>query len=553
MLQKIQKRRNRMLGLMQQWPLLCHKILDNAATQHGKREVVSRSCEGPIVRTTYAEIRQRALKVAQRLDRDGFRLGDRIATLAWNTARHIEAWYGIMGIGAVYHTLNPRLFPEQLVWIMNHAEDRAIFVDLTFMPLLEKIAGSVTSLKKVIVLTDSAHMPATALPNVVAYEEWLAEADGDFRWASFDENTAAGMCYTSGTTGDPKGVLYSHRSNVLHAMIAAMPDAMGISSRAVIMPVVPMFHANAWGLGQSGPMIGAKMVMPGGKMDGASIYELLDTEKVSFTAAVPTVWLMLLQYLEETGKKLPYLDKVVIGGSACPRAITQKFQENYDVQVIHAWGMTEMSPLGTLGSLKPEYVGLTGEARLDIQQTQGFAPFGVEMKVTDDNDNEHPWDGKTFGRLKVRGPAVARAYYGGAGTEQFDADGWFDTGDVAHIDPNGYMQITDRAKDVIKSGGEWISTIELENLAVSHPDIAEAAAIGVRHSKWDERPLLVVVKKPGKDLSKDEILGFMQGKIAKWWMPDDVAFVAEIPHTATGKIQKSTLRAQFRDYRLPTD
>ena len=486
-------------------------------------------------------------------DRDGFRLGDRIATLAWNTARHIEAWYGIMGIGAVYHTLNPRLFPEQLVWIMNHAEDRAIFVDLTFMPLLEKIAGSVTSLKKVIVLTDSAHMPATALPNVVAYEEWLAEADGDFRWASFDENTAAGMCYTSGTTGDPKGVLYSHRSNVLHAMIAAMPDAMGISSRAVIMPVVPMFHANAWGLGQSGPMIGAKMVMPGGKMDGASIYELLDTEKVSFTAAVPTVWLMLLQYLEETGKKLPYLDKVVIGGSACPRAITQKFQENYDVQVIHAWGMTEMSPLGTLGSLKPEYVGLTGEARLDIQQTQGFAPFGVEMKVTDDNDNEHPWDGKTFGRLKVRGPAVARAYYGGAGTEQFDADGWFDTGDVAHIDPNGYMQITDRAKDVIKSGGEWISTIELENLAVSHPDIAEAAAIGVRHSKWDERPLLVVVKKPGKDLSKDEILGFMQGKIAKWWMPDDVAFVAEIPHTATGKIQKSTLRAQFRDYRLPTD
>ena len=542
-----------MLGLMQQWPLLCHKILDNAATQHGKREVVSRSCEGPIVRTTYAEIRQRALKVAQRLDRDGFRLGDRIATLAWNTARHIEAWYGIMGIGAVYHTLNPRLFPEQLVWIMNHAEDRAIFVDLTFMPLLEKIAGSVTSLKKVIVLTDSAHMPATALPNVVAYEEWLAEADGDFRWASFDENTAAGMCYTSGTTGDPKGVLYSHRSNVLHAMIAAMPDAMGISSRAVIMPVVPMFHANAWGLGQSGPMIGAKMVMPGGKMDGASIYELLDTEKVSFTAAVPTVWLMLLQYLEETGKKLPYLDKVVIGGSACPRAITQKFQENYDVQVIHAWGMTEMSPLGTLGSLKPEYVGLTGEARLDIQQTQGFAPFGVEMKVTDDNDNEHPWDGKTFGRLKVRGPAVARAYYGGAGTEQFDADGWFDTGDVAHIDPNGYMQITDRAKDVIKSGGEWISTIELENLAVSHPDIAEAAAIGVRHPKWDERPLLVVVKKPGKDLSKDEILGFMQGKIAKWWMPDDVAFVAEIPHTATGKIQKSTLRAQFRDYRLPTD
>ena len=542
-----------MLGLMQQWPLLCHKILDNAAIQHGKREVVSRSCEGPIVRSTYAELRQRSLKVAQRLERDGFEQGDRIATLAWNTARHLEAWYGIMGIGAVYHTLNPRLFPEQIVWIMNHAEDQAIFVDLTFMPLVEKIAGAVKSLKKIIVLTDKAHMPETSLPNVVAYEEWLAEVDGDFQWASVDENTAAGMCYTSGTTGDPKGVLYSHRSNVLHAMIAAMPDAMGISSRDVVLPVVPMFHANAWGLGQSGPMIGAKMVMPGGKMDGASIYELLDTEQVSFTAAVPTVWLMLLQYLEETGKKLPYLKKVVIGGSACPRAITQKFQDNYDVQVIHAWGMTEMSPLGTLGTLKPEYAGLTGDARLDVQQTQGFAPFGVEMKVTDDNDNTHPWDGKTFGRLKVRGPAVARAYYGGAGAEQFDADGWFDTGDVAHIDPNGYMQITDRAKDVIKSGGEWISTIELENLAVGHPDVAEAAAIGIRHSKWDERPLLVVVKKPGKEPSRDDILDFMSGKIAKWWMPDDVAFVAEIPHTATGKIQKSALRAQFRDYRLPTD
>ncbi|MFD9899674.1 fatty-acid--CoA ligase [Mesorhizobium sp. NPDC059025] len=542
-----------MLGLMQQWPLLCHKILDNAAIQHGKREIVSRSCEGPILRSTYAELRQRSLKVAQRLQRDGFKLGDRIATLAWNTARHLEAWYGTMGIGAVYHTLNPRLFPEQIVWIMNHAEDQAIFVDLTFMPLVEKIAGAVPSLKKIIVLTDKAHMPATSLTNAVPYEEWLAEADGDFQWTSFDENTAAGMCYTSGTTGEPKGVLYSHRSNVLHAMIAAMPDAMGISSRDVVLPVVPMFHANAWGLGQSGPMIGAKMVMPGGKMDGASIYELLDTEQVSFTAAVPTVWLMLLQYLEETGKKLPHLKKVVIGGSACPRAITQKFQDNYDVQVIHAWGMTEMSPLGTLGTLKPEYAGLTGDARLDVQQTQGFAPFGVEMKVTDDNDNAHPWDGKTFGRLKVRGPAVASAYYGGAGAEQFDDDGWFDTGDVAHIDANGYMQITDRAKDVIKSGGEWISTIELENLAVGHPDVAEAAAIGIRHSKWDERPLLVVVKKPGKELSRDDVLGFMSGKIAKWWMPDDVAFVAEIPHTATGKIQKSALRAQFRDYRLPTD
>jgi fatty-acyl-CoA synthase len=541
-----------MLGLMQQWPLLCHKIIDHAARQHGHREIVSRSVEGPIVRTTYTELHKRARQAAQRLERDGFGLGDRVATLAWNTARHLEVWYGAMGIGAVYHTLNPRLFPQQIAWIMNHAEDRILFVDLTFMPLVEKLAPSVPSLRKIVVLTDAAHMPQTALANVVAYEEWLAGADGDFVWRDLDENTAAGMCYTSGTTGDPKGVVYSHRSNVLHAMIACMPDSMGISSRDVILPVVPMFHANAWGLGQTGPMIGAKMVMPGGKMDGASIYELLDTEKVTFSAAVPTVWLMLLQHLEETGKKLPHLRRVVIGGSACPRVITQKFQQNYDVEVIHAWGMTEMSPLGSLCTLKPEVEGLEPEALLDIRQKQGFAPFGVEMRITDDNDVDRPWDGATFGRLKVRGPAVARAYYGGAGAEQFDADGWFDTGDVAHIDANGYMQITDRAKDVIKSGGEWISTIDLENIAVGHPDVAEAAVIGLPHPKWDERPLLVVVRKPEKTVGRDEMLAFMEGKVAKWWMPDDVVFVDEIPHTATGKIQKITLRERFRDHRLPT-
>jgi fatty-acyl-CoA synthase len=473
--------------------------------------------------------------------------------MAWNTWRHLESWYGILGLGAIYHTVNPRLFPDQIVWILNHAEDRMMMVDITFVPLLEKIADRLPSIERYIVLTDAAHMPKTTLRNAVAYEEWIAEVDGDFAWKGFDENTAAGMCYTSGTTGHPKGVLYSHRSNVLHAFMAALPDAKNISSRDVVLPVVPLFHANGWSLAFSAPMNGASLVLPGAKMDGASIYELLMNYKVTFTAAVPTVWLMLLQHLEQTGGKLPYLKRVVIGGSACPRAMAKTFEEVYGVEVIHAWGMTEMSPLGSLCTMKPEYAGLSGDARLDIQQKQGHPPFGVEMKITDDNGKELPWDGKTFGRLKVRGPAVARAYYKGEGGEVFEQDGWFDTGDVATMDRHGYMQVTDRAKDVIKSGGEWISTIDLENLAVGHPDIAEAAVIGVKHPKWDERPLLVVVRKEGHEPSKDDILDFMRGKIAKWWMPDDVAFVGEIPHTATGKIQKITLRQQFKDYRLPTD
>ncbi|HWV41572.1 fatty-acid--CoA ligase [Pseudorhodoplanes sp.] len=539
-----------MQGLMQDWPLLCHRIIDHAATFHGERPVVSRLVEGPIHSTTYADIRRRALKVAQRLERDGVRLGDRVATLAWNTHRHVEAWYGIMGIGAVYHTVNPRLFPDQIAWIVNHAEDRVMMTDLTFVPLLEQLADRLPTIERYVVLTDAAHMPATSLKNAVAYEEWIAEADGDFAWKGFDENTAAGMCYTSGTTGHPKGVLYSHRSNVLHSMMASMGDAMGVSSRDVMMPVVPMFHANCWGIALTAPMNGAALVLPGMKMDGASIFQMLDEFRVTCTAAVPTIWLMLLQHLEATGAKLPHLKRVVIGGSACPRAMTEKFEKHYGVSVIHAWGMTEMSPLGSLCTIKPEYASLGGDALFALKVKQGHPPFGVEMRITDDLGRDQPWDGKTFGRLKVRGPAVARRYYRDD-TDILDEQGFFDTGDVATIDPYGYMQVTDRSKDVIKSGGEWISSIDLENLAVGHPKVAEAAVIGVQHPKWDERPLLVVVLKKDVTADKGELLDFLRGKVADWWLPDDVAFVDEIPHTATGKIQKTALRERFKGYILP--
>ncbi len=540
-----------MLGLMQDWPLLLHKVIDYAALEHPGRAVVSRSVEGPMHRSNYAEVRTRALKVAKRLEMDGIGLGDRVATLAWNTARHLEAWYGITGVGAVYHTVNPRLFEEQIVYIMNHAEDRMVFVDLTFVPLLQKLASRLPTIERYVVLTDGAHMPETDLPNAVPYEDWIGEADNDFRWAEFDENTAAGLCYTSGTTGEPKGVLYSHRSNVLHAMMTVTPDAFGLTTRDVVLPVVPLFHANSWSLAFAAPMAGSALVMPGPKLDGASVYELLEAERVTFTAAVPTIWFALLQHLDKTGSKLNHLTRVAIGGSACPPAVIEAFERRFNVPVLHAWGMTEMSPVGSICSIKPEVWSEDYSQLLSIKSTQGYTPFGVEWKITNDAGAELPRDGKTFGRLKVRGNAVSRRYFKRE-EEILDADGFFDTGDVATLDPHGYMRITDRSKDVIKSGGEWISSIDLENLAVGHPHVAEAAVIGISHPKWDERPLLVVVAKPGMTPEKADVLEFLRPKIAKWWMPDDMVVVDEIPHTATGKILKMELRNRFKDYRLPT-
>jgi acyl-CoA synthetase (AMP-forming)/AMP-acid ligase II len=541
-----------MLGLMQDWPLLLHRIIDHAAIQHGGREVVSRAVEdGTLRRSTYADVRQRALKVARRLSDAGIRQGDRVATLAWNSERHLELWYGITGLGAITHTVNPRLFPEQIAWIVNHAEDRLLFLDLTFVKLIEQIQDKLPSIERYVILTNDDHMPDTTLKGAVAYEAWIAGADEDFAWAKLDENTAAGLCYTSGTTGGPKGVLYSHRSNVLHALACAAPDFLALSSRDTVLPVVPLFHANSWSLAYSAPMTGAKLVLPGAKLDGTSLLELLEGEGVTMTAAVPTVWLGLLQQLEATGQGLSTLKRVMIGGSACPRAMTETFERKYGVTVAHAWGMTEMSPVGSFCSVKPAYAHLDGDALLDLKMKQGHPPFTVEFRITDDAGKEMPWDGATFGRLKVRGPAVSKAYFRREDEEILDEHGFFDTGDVGTIDAHGYMQVTDRSKDVIKSGGEWISSIDLENLAVGHPDVAEAAVIGVVHPKWDERPLLVIVPKPGRAPDKAAMLAFMEGKIAKWWLPDDVVLVEAIPHTATGKIQKTALREQFRDYRFP--
>jgi fatty-acyl-CoA synthase len=541
-----------MLGLMQDWPLTVDRILDHSKNWHGHREVVTRSVEGPIVRTTYAEIHSRSKKVSNVLKDWGVKPGDRIATLAWNTAKHMEVWYGVMGMGAVCHTLNPRLFPEQLIYIINHAEDRIIFVDLTFVPLLEAVLPHCPSVERVVVITDEWNMPATKLPKAECYEPLLAGVSDECVWGGFDENTACGLCYTSGTTGNPKGVLYSHRSNFIHTLLGMQTTVLGATPNEVILPVVPMFHANAWGIAFAGPASGARLVMPGAKMDGASIYELIETEQVTFSAAVPTVWQGLLTHLRENNLKIPSVKKVLIGGSAVPESLIRAFHDEFGVDVVQGWGMTETSPIGTLSNLTPELQALPYDESMKWRVKQGIPPLGVELKLKNYAGQEMPHDGSTYGRLMIKGPTIAKAYFKDEGGDILDHEGFFDTGDVSTVDEHGFMQITDRAKDVIKSGGEWISSIEIENIAVGHPKAELAAVIGAAHPKWDERPVLIVKLKSGETEDKQEHLDFLVGKIAKWWMPDDVVFVDDIPLGATGKIDKKLLRERMKDYQVPT-
>jgi 3-(methylthio)propionyl---CoA ligase len=542
-----------MLGLMQDRPLLISQLIEFAAENHGDTEIVSRRVEGDIHRYTYRDARHRAKQMAEALVALGIKAGDRVGTLAWNGYRHFELYYAISGIGAVCHTINPRLFPEQIVYIVNHAEDQVLFVDANLLPLIEKLAPQFKGVNHIVAMADRAHLPAGInIPNLLVYEELLSGKPGTYEWPEFDEKTASSLCYTSGTTANPKGVLYSHRSTILHAYGSALPDTLNVSARAVVLPVVPMFHVNAWGLPYTGCMVGAKLVFPGAALDGASLYELYEREKVTHTAGVPTIWLGLLNHMQSKGLKLSTLKYAVVGGSAAPPAMIETFQRDFGVEVLHAWGMTEMSPLGTVNNLKHKQLALSPGQQLQVRLKQGRAVFGVDMKIVDDKGTELPRDGKAFGDLLVRGPWIVGRYFRDEGGDPLREDGWFPTGDVATIDPDGFMQITDRSKDVIKSGGEWISSIDLENAAMAHPGVAEAAVIGVFHPKWDERPLMIVVPRPGANLTREVVLDFLKDKIAKWWMPDDVQFVEAIPHTATGKILKTKLREDFKSYKLPT-
>jgi fatty-acyl-CoA synthase len=545
-----------LMGQMMQMPLLISSLIQHAERHAADTEIVSKRVEGDLHRSTWAEVALRSRKLAQAFARLGCAPGDRVGTLAWNGYRHLEIYYGTSGSGLVCHTINPRLFPEQIVWIAGDAEDKVLCFELTFLPLIEKLAALMPTVQHFVLMTDRAHMPATtAIPKLLCYEELVAAEDGRYTWPVFDENTASSICYTSGTTGNPKGAVYSHRSSVLHAFGAALPDAMDCSACDVVLPVVPMFHVNAWGLPYSAALVGCKLVFPGPHMDGKSLYELFEGEQVTFSAGVPTVWLGLLTYVTNNKLQFSSFKRTVIGGSTCPPSMMKAFQEQFGIEVIHAWGMTELSPLGTVSKLKLKHKGLPHEAQQRLLEKQGRVICGIDMAIIDDEGRSLPWDGVAFGNLVVRGSWVINRYFRKDDSPLVTVDGdpgWFPTGDVATIDADGFMQVTDRSKDVIKSGGEWISSIDLENIAVAHPAIQEAAAISARHPKWDERPLLIAVKKPGAEVTREELLAFFEGRIAKWQIPDDVAFVPEIPHTATGKMQKLKLRELFRDYKLPT-
>ncbi|GAB3307195.1 3-(methylthio)propionyl-CoA ligase [Hymenobacter tenuis] len=538
-----------MLGLMMNEPLRIAGLLEHAAKWHSNTEIVSRLPEGGMHRYTYAAAHQRSKQLANGLTELGIRNGDRVGTLAWNTHRHFELYFGISGMGAVCHTINPRLFFEQLVYIINHAEDRLLFFDLTFLPLVEKLAPSCPTVESWILMTGRAHMPeATTLPDLRCYEDLLSAQNSAYEWPVFDENTASSLCYTSGTTDQPKGVLYSHRSTLLHTYAASLPDGFNCSARDVVLPVVPMFHVNAWGIPYAAPMNGCKLVMPGPGLDAASLYELYEQEGVTFTAGVPTIWFGLLTFMREKKLHFSTLRQMIVGGASCPPALLKAFDEELGVVIRHAWGMTETSPLGTVCTLKPQQLSLSPDEQFAIQTKQGRSIFGVDMKIVDDEGRELPHDGAAFGDLLVRGPFIVADYFRAEHPGELTRSGWFRTGDVATIDPDGFMQITDRSKDVIKSGGEWISSIELENLAVGHPAVAEAAVIGVPHPKWSERPLLVVVRKQETDISAEELLAFYEGKVARWWIPEAVEFVEQLPHTATGKLLKTKLRLDFEGY-----